>query len=117
MVSVVANPRGTAYHTFPNFEIPVAGKTGTAQDPPRDPHSWFAGYTFAEREDKSDIAVAVVLENTGEGSEWAAPVFKGIVQSYFFGQRSTFPWEAMPGVWREPTPEVTETPTPTPEDE
>jgi len=117
MVSVVENRRGTAHYIFPNFEIPVAGKTGTAQDPPRDPHSWFAGYTFAEREDKPDIAVVVILENTGEGSEWAAPVFKGIVQSYFFGQRSTFPWEAMPGVWREPTPEVTETPTPTPGDE
>ena len=117
MVSVVENPRGTAHHIFPNFEIPIAGKTGTAQDPPRDPHSWFAGYTFAEREDKPDIAVVVILENSGEGSDWAAPVFKGIVQSYFFGQRSTFPWESMPGVWREPTPEVTETPTPTPEDE
>ncbi len=117
MVSVIEDRRGTAHHVFPNFEIPIAGKTGTAQDPPRDPHAWFAGYTFAEREDKPDIAVVVIVENTGEGSDWAAPIFKGIVQSYFFGQRSTFPWEAMPGVWREPTPEVTETPTPTPEDD
>jgi len=117
MVSVIEDRRGTAHHVFPNFEISIAGKTGTAQDPPRDPHAWFAGYTFAEREDKPDIAVVVIVENTGEGSDWAAPIFKGIVQSYFFGQRSTFPWESMPGVWREPTPEVTETPTPTPEDD
>jgi penicillin-binding protein 2 len=112
MVTVVEDRRGTARHIFPNFEIPIAGKTGTAQDPPRDPHSWFVGYTFAELEDKPDIAAVVLIENIGEGSEWAAPMFKGIVQLYFFDQRSLFPWESSLGVWRKPTPEETETPTP-----
>jgi penicillin-binding protein 2 len=90
----------------------LAGKTGTAQDPPRDSHAWFAGYTFANREDKPDVAVVVILENAGEGSEIAAPVFKGILQQYFSGQRDTFPWEVLPGVWKTPIPEVTETPAP-----
>jgi penicillin-binding protein 2 len=119
MVSVVEDPRGTARHIFPNFPIPIAGKTGTAQDPPRDPHAWFAGYTFAGREDVPDIAIAVIVENSGEGSDFAAPIFKGIVQLYYTGQRSKFPWESQPGVLSSPTPEVTETPvveeTPTPE--
>ncbi len=112
MVSVVENPRGTAHRVFANFPIELAGKTGTAQDPPRDSHAWFAGYTFANREDKPDVAVVVILENAGEGSEVAAPVFKGILQQYFFGQRDTFPWEILPGVWKTPIPEVTETPAP-----
>ncbi len=114
MTSVVSNRRGTAYFVLgsysKNYRIPIAGKTGTAQDTPRDPHAWFAGYTFAEREDLPDIAVVVLVENGGEGSEVAAPIFKGMVQTYFQGRRSVFPWESSPGVWRPtPTPEGEET--------
>jgi penicillin-binding protein 2 len=112
MVSVVENSRGTAHRIFANFPIDLAGKTGTAQDPPRDPHAWFAGYTYANREDIPDIAVVVVLENAGEGSDVAAPVVKGILQQYFTDKRDVFPWEVLPGVWKTPTPEPTETPTP-----
>ena len=112
MVSVIENRRGTAHRVFANFPIDIAGKTGTAQDPPRDPHAWFAGYTFEERTDKPDVAAVVVLENAGEGSEVAAPIFKGLMQLYFFGKRDPFPWETLPGVWKTPTPEVTETPEP-----
>lgn len=112
MISVVEDRRGTAHRTFANFPIEVAGKTGTAQDPPRDSHAWFAGYTYANREDKPDIAVVVILENSGEGSEIAAPVFKGILQQYFTGKRDPFAWEVLPGVWKTPVPETTETPEP-----
>jgi penicillin-binding protein 2 len=112
MISVVENPRGTAHRVFANFPIELAGKTGTAQDPPRDSHAWFAGYTYANREDKPDVAVVAVLENAGEGSDIAAPVVRGILQQYFTGQRDTFPWEILPGVWKTPIPEVTETPAP-----
>lgn len=112
MVSVVENSRGTAHRVFANFPIDLAGKTGTAQDPPRDPHAWFAGYTYANREDKPDIAAVVILENSGEGSEIATPVFKGILQQYFTDKRDPFPWEILPGVWKTPTPEETETPEP-----
>ncbi len=112
MVSVIENSRGTAHRVFSNFPFELAGKTGTAQDPPRDPHAWFVGYTFADREDKADIAIVVVLENAGEGSDVAAPVAKGILQQYFTEKRDAFPWEVLPGVWKTPTPEVTETPSP-----
>ena len=115
MVSVVENRRGTAYYIFPNFPIDIAGKTGTAQDEPRDPHAWFAGYTFSERENKPDVAVVVVVENSGEGSEYAAPIFKRILEIYFFGQpRTPYWWESQIGVTRTPTPEGTETATPEP---
>ncbi len=109
MTTVVENRRGTAYFILgsysKNYRIPIAGKTGTAQDTPRDPHAWFAGYTFAGREDHPDIAVVVLVENGGEGSEVAAPIFKGMVQTYFQGSRTAFPWEAAIGVWKTPTPE------------
>jgi penicillin-binding protein 2 len=89
-----------------SYNIPAAGKTGTAQSGQRMPHAWFAGYTFAEREDKPDIAVAVVIENGGEGSLMAAPVFQGMVKYYFYGApRNTFPWEVSPGVLISPPEE------------
>jgi len=116
MVSVIQNPRGTAHHRFLNFQIPIAGKTGTAQDPPRDSHAWFVAYSFANNPDKPDIAIAVIVENQGEGSDWAAPICRRVLEIYFYGKPlSIYWWESGIGVVRTATPEVTETPTPTPE--
>jgi penicillin-binding protein 2 len=116
MVSVVSNPRGTAYYVLGPYShsssIPLAGKTGTAESGSGAPHAWFAGYTTAGREDKPDIAIAVVVENAGEGSEYAAPIFKGLIQLYFTGNRFAFPWESAVGVLATPEPEGTETPEP-----
>jgi cell division protein FtsI/penicillin-binding protein 2 len=121
MVSVIMNPRGTAYRTssyglnsFVNSTgIPVAGKTGTAESGYADPHAWFAGYTDTGREDRPDIAVAVLVENGGEGSVVAAPIFRRVLETYFLGSPQTrYPWEAQIGVVATPTPEVTETATP-----
>lgn len=118
MVSVIG-PNGTARSvgTYLNsYNIPAAGKTGTAQTGYTDPHAWFAGYTFANRPGKPDIAVAVLLENAGEGSEWAAPIFKAIVRLYFYPDqpREPFAWEKAVGVWK-PTPTPTSLPTQAPE--
>jgi penicillin-binding protein 2 len=96
-------PRGTVRHLFPTFEVPVAGKTGTAEDPAAGlPHAWFAGYTDARRPDKPDIVIVVMLENIGEGSAFAAPIFKRLVEIYFLGRAySLLPWETEFGA--EPT--------------
>lgn len=76
-------------------KVPVYGKTGTAEDPPGLPHAWFAGFTQANDPNKPDIAIAVIVENKGEGSDWAAPIFVRIVEVYFSGQRKYYlPWEA-----------------------
>lgn len=49
----------------------VAGKTGTAEVPPREDHSWFVGYAPV---DNPRIVVAVIVENAGTGANAAAPV-------------------------------------------
>jgi penicillin-binding protein 2 len=109
MVSVIASPRGTANFRLRGMRIPAAGKTGTAQTGV-DPHAWFAGYTYANIEGVPDIAVAVILENAGQGSDWAAPVFRRVVESYFLGSpQSVYWWESSIGV---PRPPETETPEP-----
>jgi penicillin-binding protein 2 len=123
MVSVVMNPRGTAYRTsayglnsfVTNTGIPVAAKTGTAESGYSDPHAWFAGYTFAGLENRPDIAVAVLVENGGEGSVVAAPIFRRVLEIYFLGSpQMRYPWEAQIGMVATPTPEATETATPEP---
>jgi cell division protein FtsI/penicillin-binding protein 2 len=121
MVSVVMNPRGTAYRTsayginsfVSTTGIPVAAKTGTAESGYTNPHAWFAGYTFAGRPNRPDIAVAVLVENGGEGSVVAEPIFRRVLEIYFLGSpQMRYPWEAQVGVVATPTPEVTETATP-----
>ena len=61
----------------------AAGKTGTAEfsTSSDSAHSWFVGY--ADREDMEDIAVAVIVEDSGAGSEYAVPVAKKIFDAYY----------------------------------
>jgi penicillin-binding protein 2 len=104
---VTTLPRGTARQRFLGLEVPVAGKTGTAEDPGAGgaPHAWFAGYTQANRQDKPDIVIVVVVENIGEGAEYAAPIFRRIVEIYFKGRAYTlYPWETEFGGEATPTP-------------
>ncbi len=122
MYLVASAPNGTANRIlrYPGtFPILVAGKTGTAEVGGEDPHAWFAGYTFEQRPDKPDIAVAVIVEYQGEGSEWAAPIFRRVVEAYFYGYpMRTYSWEAEIGVLWTPTPTpgpATPTPEPTTE--
>ncbi|HEY4198762.1 MAG TPA: penicillin-binding protein 2 [Mucilaginibacter sp.] len=69
--------RGTAVRSkIPG--IVMCGKTGTAQVHGED-NSVFVAY--APRENPK-IAIAVVVENSGQGAEWAAPIASFIVEKY-----------------------------------
>jgi penicillin-binding protein 2 len=65
--------------------ILVAGKTGTAQNPHGEDHSWFAAWAPASY---PEIALAVIVENAGHGSEVAAPI-AGDLLRYWFGRERT----------------------------
>jgi len=64
--------------------VPVAGKTGTAQNNQGAPHAWFIGFAPA---DQPRYAVAVIIENGGSfgqeatGGVVAAPVARQVLEA------------------------------------
>ncbi len=77
MEQVVLN--GTAYRAYIDREISVCGKTGTVENPHGEDHSVFLG--FAPKDDPK-IAIAVIIENAGGGSTWAAPAASLMIEKY-----------------------------------
>ncbi len=74
----VGDSRGTAYAAFKGFDLksfPIAGKTGTAQVNGKDDTALFAGYGPVGN---PEIAVSVVIEQGGFGSQSAAPVARKV---------------------------------------
>jgi cell division protein FtsI/penicillin-binding protein 2/cell division protein FtsW (lipid II flippase) len=73
---------GTGRGAMQGAEIPVAGKTGTAQlgKDAGDPHSWFAGFAPYGGTGHR-IAFAVVVENGGYGAKAAAPIARKLVDA------------------------------------
>ena len=69
-----------AFKGFPHSEIPVAGKTGTAEIKPRQPYSWFAAMAPAGR---PRYVVVAMVEQGGHGSTTAAPVVRRILEGLF----------------------------------
>lgn len=63
--------------------VPVAGKTGTAETDPtnnKKPNSWFT--SFAPYDDPQLVTV-ILIENAGEGAEYAAPATRELLSWYF----------------------------------
>lgn len=81
MWNVVNGQKGTGEKAKPNKGV-ARGKTGTAENPHGEPHSWFTGYTALKNGEQ--LSVAIVIENGGKGSQVAAPMAKKIF-NYFAG--------------------------------
>ncbi len=67
---------GGAYLT----NITVAGKTGTAENPPHPDHAWFVGYAPAEN---PEVVFCVLVENVGKGGAISAPIVQQLIRKYF----------------------------------
>jgi penicillin-binding protein 2 len=77
---VVNDAEGTAYGAFLGFplaQFPVAGKTGTAEAPPKQDTSLFTAYAPA---DDPRYVITVVMEESGLGASAAAPVARRVLE-------------------------------------
>lgn len=74
-------PGGTAWPLF-NFKTSIACKTGTAEvgDGSNDTHAWLTAFAPA---DNPEIAITVMVERGGEGSDEAAPIVGDILKDWF----------------------------------
>ncbi|MGB9593877.1 MAG: penicillin-binding transpeptidase domain-containing protein, partial [Anaerolineae bacterium] len=76
---VTQPPYGTSWRVFQGMPISVAGKSGTAENIIEIPHSWWVGYAPA---DNPEIVVAAIVENVGEGSKFAAPIVRQVLEAW-----------------------------------
>ena len=117
MVGVVNDPHGTAYNHYWTIadQLRIAGKSGTAQTDQAYPDAWFVAYTYNNFPNKPDIAVVAIVENVGEGSTFASPMVRRVLEIYFQGRPKAFyAWESTYGMRGTSTPVESETPTETP---
>jgi len=102
MWKVTNEPGGTAFD-HGHSELPIAGKTGTAEvkkhhktDEEKDlegwhpnaAHAWFAGWAPT---DDPEIVVVVMVEHGGGGGTVAWPIAKQIVEGYFAKKKKEGP--------------------------
>ncbi|MEM8780572.1 MAG: penicillin-binding transpeptidase domain-containing protein, partial [Cyanobacteria bacterium P01_G01_bin.49] len=77
--AVVAEGTGKALNS-PDLP-PAAGKSGTAEAPPGEVHTWFGGYAPF---DKPEIVVVAFAEHSGGGGgSVAAPMVRQVMEAYF----------------------------------
>ncbi len=76
----VALEGGTGAFAFHDFPIPIAGKTGTAENSHGSDHGLFVAYAPF---DSPRIAVAVIVEQGGFGAGSAVPIAKKILEAAF----------------------------------
>ncbi len=84
---LVVNGSGTATNIKMD-SIKIAGKTGTAQNPHGKDHALFIAFAPF---DNPQIAIAVVVENVGFGSTYAAPIAKKMIEEYLIKEKNRIP--------------------------
>lgn len=78
MLHVVESPYGTGQMARVDF-TKLAAKTGTAQAPPNQSHSWMAGFFPYE---KPEMAFVVFVEHGGSGGITAARIVKDMLKAW-----------------------------------
>ena len=76
MREVVESPTGTGQLARMDG-LDLAGKTGTAQSPVGEAHSWFAGFGPF---DDPKFAIVVFIEHGGSGGQAAAPLARSALE-------------------------------------
>ncbi|MDF2538257.1 MAG: hypothetical protein K0S76_1278 [Herbinix sp.] len=72
--------KGTA-DDLNDMKVKAAGKTGSADHGEGKPaHSWFIGYAPYEN---PEIAISIIVESSGTGSEYAVPIARKVFDAYF----------------------------------
>ena len=73
---------GTGTGIVPGGNVPpIAGKTGTAEDPPRPNHAWFGAYVPA---DNPEMVVVAFAENSGGGGgKVTGPMVRRTLEQYY----------------------------------
>lgn len=98
MRGVVTDPHGTA-RSLRDARVPIAGKTGTAEEDGKNNHAWFAAFAPYDLDpahagaappgsrgsvsggSRRKIAVGVLVEEGGSGSVVAAPIARAIIEA------------------------------------
>ena len=78
----VTQPGGTGAW-FAGLPVPVAGKTGTAENPHGQDHGWFIAYAPAE---KPDLGIACIVEQGRYGATASGPVVYEVLEDYLTGK-------------------------------
>jgi penicillin-binding protein 2 len=90
LTGTVQDNGGTAAGVFAGFpfeQVWVAGKTGTAEVPPKQDLSWFAAMTESQGERH---VIVVLVEQGGHGSTTAAPIARHIIEGLYGLEYSSF---------------------------
>ena len=70
-----------AFAGFPLSQVPVTGKTGTAQRRPFQDTSWFAAIVRPAR--RPEHVIVAMVEQGGHGSTTAAPIVRSIIEDMY----------------------------------
>lgn len=86
MLGPIYSPGGTSTGLFAGYPVTVAGKTGTAESGQPNPHAWFVAFAPASKLSgppaTPKVAAATLVEYSGFGDTFAAPVTKSMVLAY-----------------------------------
>jgi penicillin-binding protein 2 len=76
MQRVTSTPAGTAYYAFKGEKLPIAAKTGSAENENPDAHAWFVGFTPPTT---PSLLVLVMVEGGQHGGTVAAPIARQMI--------------------------------------